>query len=64
MMVTNLLEQSGEQTPLASSGCEQQRGSKTCSRFFFWGGVALFVAELVTFSDRRTVTLLSSGYIL
>lgn len=25
---------------------------------------ALFVAELVTFSDRRTVTLLSSGYIL
>lgn len=60
MMVTNLLEQSAEQTSLASSGGEQQRGSKTCSKVFF----ALFVAELVTFSDRRTVTLLSSGYIL
>lgn len=35
MMVTNLLEQSAAQTPLASSGGEQQRGSKTCSKVCF-----------------------------
>lgn len=43
MMVTNLLEQSAEQTPLASSGGEQQRGSKTCSKVF---GVFFFLLYL------------------